>query len=86
MGILKNSMGEFLDIFGIISTEMYSILKFQWKKSGFSKLSPHCHNKKNLPTRECAAMVCVLKYLPNPKSPNFTIPVAVMNTFAGLIS
>lgn len=36
--------------------------------------------------KECAAVVLELKKRPNPRSPNFTSPVAVMNTLAGLIS
>lgn len=35
---------------------------------------------------EWAAVVLELKNRPNPKSPSFTTPVAVMNTLAGLIS
>lgn len=36
--------------------------------------------------KECAAVVLELKKRPNPRSPSFTSPVAVMNTLAGLIS
>lgn len=36
--------------------------------------------------REWAAVVLELKNRPSPKSPSFTTPVAVMNTFAGFIS
>ena len=36
--------------------------------------------------RECAAVVFELKYLPNPRSPSLTTPLAVMKTFAGFIS
>ena len=35
---------------------------------------------------ECAAVVLELKKRPSPRSPSFTTPWAVMNTFAGLIS
>ncbi|ETE62301.1 Octapeptide-repeat protein T2, partial [Ophiophagus hannah] len=36
--------------------------------------------------KECAAVVLELKKRPRPRSPNFTTPVAVMNTLAGLMS
>lgn len=36
--------------------------------------------------REWAAVVLELKKRPKPKSPSFTTPVAVMKTFAGLMS
>jgi len=39
----------------------------------------------NLP-RETALVVLELKYRPNPKSPSFTIPCAVIKTLAGFIS
>lgn len=49
----------------------------------------HCtdilHKLSDLP-REWAAVVLELKNLPSPKSPSLTIPSAVINTFAGLIS
>ena len=35
---------------------------------------------------EWAAVVLELKNRPSPKSPSFTIPSAVMNTFAGFMS
>lgn len=36
--------------------------------------------------KECAAVVLELKKRPRPRSPSLTTPVAVMNTFAGLMS
>lgn len=36
--------------------------------------------------REWAAVVSELKKRPRPRSPSFTMPVAVMNTLAGLMS
>ena len=42
----------------------------------------------NIPSlpREWAAVVSELKKRPRPRSPSFTMPVAVMNTLAGLMS
>lgn len=36
--------------------------------------------------KECAAVVLELKKRPNPRSPSFTTPVAVINTLAGFMS
>ena len=36
--------------------------------------------------KECAAVVLELKKRPRPRSPNFTTPVAVINTLAGFMS
>jgi len=36
--------------------------------------------------KECAAVVLELKNRPNPRSPSFTTPVAVINTLAGFMS
>ena len=43
------------------------------------------HRRAPLP-REWAAVVSELKKRPRPRSPSFTMPVAVMNTLAGLMS
>lgn len=48
-------------------------------------LSRICTSERSLP-KECAAVVLELKNRPSPRSPSFTTPVAVMNTFAGFIS
>lgn len=47
---------------------------------------PRLRGNMGLLPSEWAAVVSELKKRPRPRSPSFTMPVAVMNTLAGLMS
>lgn len=56
-----------------------------FRRSGHPGLQGLWGNTGLLPS-EWAAVVSELKKRPRPRSPSFTMPVAVMNTLAGLMS